>query len=100
MPVSIDASICSRDKSYTGQITNVSAYGIGYLIISVHIDTDDFAPESMVDLNLRIPSGELLDLKCEVRWFSWDASRGYATMGIRIIDPPMEYQQFTKALAG
>lgn len=98
VPVNMQATISSGNISYKGQITNASLYGVGYLIASLHIMADEFSLEKTINLSLKLSSGKHLDLDCEIRWFEWEPSKGYATMGMKIINPPSAYKKFIKAL--
>ncbi len=122
IPVNLHAKIRSGNRSYEGYITNVSEHGIGYLvtslsmtaggfapektyeaghlIASLNLISEDFAPEKIIELSFHIPSGEQVDIQCGVGWFSWDASKGEAAMGMRIIDSSSAYLQFIKDMEG
>ena len=64
----IVAKIISKDKTYDGVIDNVYNDGAEYLLTYL-INSEDFKPEKRMMLNLQIPSGEILCIKCDVKWF-------------------------------
>ena len=98
-PVNLKAQIISNGETYHGLIQNVSEGGIGYLIESVFEVYRDFAPRKILQVNLRIPSGETLNLNCEIIWCSRktpDDKR--VTIGLKIINPPQKYKKLVKKL--
>jgi len=98
-PVRLKAKIISGGETYPGSIQNVSESGLGYFIESVIKVEKDFAPKKIVALSFQIPSGETLNLDCEIIWCSRktpDDKR--LTIGIRIIKPPQKYKKFSKNL--
>lgn len=99
IPVSLMAKIISGGKTYPGFIHNVSEGGIGYLIESMIDAEKNFSPKKMIVLNLQIPSGENLDLNCEIVMYSKSSPDDKRlTIGMKIIDPPEKYKEFVKTL--
>ena len=99
IPVSLEAKVVSDGEMYPGSIQNLSEEGIGYLIESVIEVDKDFAPRKIILLTFQIPSGEMLNLKCEIVWCSRkspDDKR--ATIGVKIIKPTQKYKKFAKKL--
>jgi hypothetical protein len=95
----IEADIVSGDVKCHGFIENVSEGGMEYLLTSEIISSENFTPDKRIKLIFRLPSGEELKLDCEVRWFlrvSPDQNR--QSLGMKIIDPPLEYKEFIKTL--
>jgi hypothetical protein len=95
----LEADIISGGIKCQGFIENVSEGGVEYLMTSEIISSENFTPDKRIELNFRTPSGEELKLDCEVRWFlkvSPDHNR--QSLGIKIIDPPLEYKEFIKTL--
>ncbi len=93
-------SIVSSDAiNYTGFIKNASEEGLAY-------ETYSFAStKKKIDLMLKMPSGETLNLNCEIKWSSlldspWPLPLNYSTfnMGMKIIDPPLKYMEYVKKL--
>ena len=98
-PVRLKAKIISGGETYPGSIQNVSESGIGYFIESVIKAEKDFAPKKMIEVNFQTPSGETVNLDCEIIWCSRkkpDDKR--LTIGIKIIKPPQKYKKFAKNL--
>ena len=96
-PVRLKAKIISGGKTYPGSIQNVSESGIGYFLESVIKTEKDFAPKKMIEVNFQTPSGETINLDCEIIWCSRktpDDER--LTIGIKIIKPPQKYKKFAK----
>ena len=61
--------------------------------LTTYIETDEsFIPQKHVVLNFDLPSGETVELSCEVRWFLKPQENGKTLMmGLYAIDPPPEY---------
>jgi hypothetical protein len=95
--ISLHADIFIGKKTYKGLIGNISEEGVLYSL-TTFIQTDDkFLPQKNVGLNFDLPSGEKVDLNCEVRWFIKPLEKGKALMlGLYIIDPPSEYTEWLK----
>ncbi len=97
--INLNAKIISGGKTYDGYIKNVSEGGVVYLMtFSIQV-SEDFTPETIIELYFQIPSGETLHLYCEVKWFL-KASLDDKTLnlGMKIIDPPPKYIEFIKTL--
>lgn len=98
-PVRLKAKIISGGKTYPGFIQNLSESGIGYFIESVIKAEKDFAPKKMIELNFQTPSGETVNLDCEIIWCSRKStSDKNLVIGIKIIKPPQKYKKFAKNL--
>lgn len=98
-PVRLKAKIISGGEIYPGFIQNVSESGIRYFIESVIKTEKDFAPKKMMELKFKLPSGEALNLDCEIIWSSRKSPDDKdLTIGIKIIKPPQKYKKFVKNL--
>ena len=98
-PVRLKAKIISGGETYPGSIQNVSESGVGYFVESVIKAEKDFAPKKIIELSFQTPSGETVNLDCEIIWCSRktpDDKR--LTIGIKIIKPPQKYKKFVKNL--
>jgi hypothetical protein len=96
----LEANIVSGGITCQGFIENVSENGMEYLMTSEIISSKNFTPDKRIELNFRIPSGEELKLDCEVRWFlRVTPEQNRLVLGMRIIDPPLEYKKFIRALS-
>ncbi len=94
IPCNLNATIMSEGSIFDGVIENVSEGGIEYLITSSIISSGNFTPQKTIKLNFQIPSGEKLDLECELEWFlrTPEDKDKSMIMGMRIIDPPEIYK--------
>ena len=99
IPVTLDAHVSSGGKTYTGFIENVSKEGVEYLMVSSIEASKDFKPEKIIELYFQIPSGETLNLNCEVQWLLRASPNDKTlTLGMKIIDPPTKYKEFINSL--
>jgi hypothetical protein len=98
-PVRLKAKIISGDEIYPGFIQNVSESGIRYFIESVIKAEKDFVPKKMIELNFKLPSGETVNLDCEIIWSSRKTPDDKdLIIGIKILKPPQKYKKFVKKL--
>jgi hypothetical protein len=98
-PVNLTAKIVSKGETHPGFIQNVSEDGIGYLLESVFEVDKDFAPKKKLSINLQIPSGETLNLNCEIIWCSRKSPDDKRlSIGLKIIKPSQKYKKFAKKL--
>jgi hypothetical protein len=90
-----------NDQKYTGFIKNISEGGIEYFVTtSVHI-SKKFSPQKNMGLHFQTESGESIHLRCEIRWFLRPLHhKDILTIGVKVIDPPIEYKGFLKTLKG
>ncbi len=119
IPADFPAEIRSGNRCYKGVVSNISEHGIGYLttslvqlagdvspqnldaehlIGSLKVITNDFAPEKTVEVSFQTPSGDQIEVKCSPVWFSWNASKREAAMGMKIVDHSLVFAQFMKDL--
>lgn len=93
----VQARLTLDEKTYEGYVGNVSESGIGYLITSSVLLREDVSPYENVGLSFMTPEGKHIELQCEVRWSRKGLFSGKTTsVGLRIIDPPQEYEQWLK----
>lgn len=91
----LNANIISGGTSCGGFIDNISEDGVEYLMTSAIKSAKDFIPERLITLNFQTPSGKMLYLDCEVKWYLRTAPDDETlTVGMKILDPPSEYQEF------
>ncbi len=100
-PVTLKAKVISNGKCYEGIIGNVSEEGVAHIITTFVQTSEDFTPKREIELNFKIPSGETLNLDCEVRWFL-RPSHGENTivLGMKIVAPSAEYREWLKKIEG
>ena len=117
--VNLYAKIIIGDKTYNGYIENVSQEGAEYLmtclinvsteakakkITEIHFkvsskDSEDFKPEKTAEVHFQTPSGEAINLNCEVIWFSVSQHDNRTEVfGMEIINPPAQYMEFLKSI--
>jgi hypothetical protein len=59
----------------------------------------DFTPKTVIELSFQIPSGEAVNLDCEIIWCSRKTPNDKKlTIGIKIIKPTQKYKKFAKNL--
>ncbi len=93
-PCNLDATIISEGSIFEGVIENVSEDGVEYLITSSITSSGKFTPKKMIKLKFQIPSGEKLDLDCELEWFlrTPEDKDKSLIIGMKIVDPPEIYR--------
>jgi len=95
--ISLDARIISGGQIYSGIIVNMSEEGI-FMVNAISRTSIDFTPGSTLKLITQLPTDEILDLDCDVKWFQKKSSPHGPTfkMGMEIINPPLEYRKFIR----
>ncbi len=95
--ISLDARIISDGQVYSGIIINLSEEGL-FMVNAISRITIDFTPGSTLKLVTQLPTNEILNLDCDVKWFQKKTSPQGPTfkMGMSIIDPPSQYRNFVK----
>ncbi|MBI4849089.1 MAG: PilZ domain-containing protein [Nitrospirae bacterium] len=95
----LDAEILAGNTTYSGIIMNLSESGL-YMVTATSSKVVDISTDSTIELNCKLPSGETLKMKCEVKWFQTKTSPHGASfsMGMEILDPPANYKKFLKSL--
>ncbi len=95
--VTLNAKVISDGKSYEGIIGNVSEEGLAYTITTFIQVERDFTPQKTIDIVFRLPSGEKLNLNCEVRWYLKPSpNNNTIILGMKILAPPPEYKKWIK----
>lgn len=96
----LKAELISNGKSYEVFIDNLSENGI-YVTTAPTETAIDFITGTILELKLPLPSGEALNLHCEVRWLYSYKLRSFRivnNMGLQIIEPSLKYKEFLKTL--
>ena len=92
-------SIVSLDAvNYTGFIKNASEEGLAYETYSFASTLKKLSTKKKIDLMLKMPSGEILNLHCAIKWSSEHSPWSLFKMGMKIIDPPLKYREYVKTL--
>lgn len=96
---SLEAEIVLNGINYSGIIMNFSESGL-YMVTATIYDVIDVPAHSKLGLKCKMPSGEAMDLHCEVKWFQTKQSPFGVTfsMGMEIMDPPFQYKEFIRTL--
>jgi len=99
IPVNLPTKILLGGKFYDGIIVNVSEDGVGSSVTSIVDAHDEFIPVHNIELHFQDFSGNSIDLVCELAWFSRrDDDSRRITIGMKIINAPLVYMAFIKAL--
>ena len=96
----ISAEVIIDSKFHEGSIENISEEGLFEIILS-EIEITDFTPKKNLRVKFYQPSGEDLDLKCQIVWLRLnrnDPARLKYCMGMEIISPPESYKKYVKTL--
>jgi hypothetical protein len=97
--VRIEAYIISEDKTYVGFIENVSEDGLEFLALSAMKAPEDFYYGKKIEIFFQIPSGELLNMSCCVKWLSKDPSADTPLIaGMKITDPSPGFESLLKTM--
>lgn len=99
IPLNLAADIFLGGKAYDGTIVNVSADGTGSAVTLVIDTTAEFIPANTIHLHFQEPSGQAIDLNCELEWFSRSESDAHKiAIGMSIVNPSQMYEMFVKKL--
>lgn len=97
--VKLKTEIVTESQGHTGFLENLSEEGI-YMITAPANPMIDFPPGTSLELKFLLPSKELLNLKCKVKWSFRTPPHGLTnSMGLEIIDPPPQYMELLEALS-
>ncbi len=96
---SLDAEFVMKDTSYNGIIMNFSEKGLN-LVTATLFDIANITSETLLDLKCKLPSGNTVDMNCEVKWFNQKPSPfGVSfSIGMEIKNPPLEYTEFVQTI--
>ncbi len=104
--VFLETDFTSGGRSYTGVIENISEYGV-HMKTSLTKTTIDFLPTTTIELKLHNPSGETINLRCEIMWLyskkiqhpRLENGFGFENnIGMEIKTSPPEYKKFVMNL--
>jgi hypothetical protein len=90
--------IIAQGRSHSGSIQNVSEEGIAYIMSAFNQTLKEFAPETIIKLLFSIPTGETLNLSCQIIWTSECNDNSEFCMGMKILEPPVRYIEYVKTL--
>jgi hypothetical protein len=95
----VKAKSISKNKGYQGSIENFSREGMLKSIPNGHVL--DIIPGTTVGVSFQIPSGETLNLECEVKWIRHLPDMPYGIkhhVGMEVQNPPQKYTEFVEGL--
>jgi hypothetical protein len=96
----VNAEITYGDKSYRGNIENISESGI-FKVAFPEKEIVDLIPGSPLVVKFQGPSGEDFNLNCLIKWLRIYTISPFAlkyNMGIEIVNAPQEYRDFVEQL--
>jgi len=93
--ITLHGQVIIGDKRYDAVIGNVSEEGLSSTV-TTYIKTDnDFSPHKSIRLTFDLPSGEAMNLKCEIRWYLKPQDNGdNLILGLYIVAPPPQYTRW------
>jgi len=84
--------------SYVGIVENISKKGL-YIIVNPLKTLIDFTSRTKLELKFQLPSGESLNLPCQVKWSYKTPPHGLTySMGMEILKQSPEYLEYFSAL--
>lgn len=95
----VKAESISKDKSYNGSIENFSREGMLKVIPNGRIIK--ILPGTIIRVSFQTPSGETLNLECEVKWIRHHSDFPFGIkhhMGMEIQNTPQKYNEFVEGL--
>ena len=96
--VNLVSTVSSDTTSYAGFTKNVSEEGLAYETYYFPSTLKRISTKEIIDLMLKMPSGEILKLNCAIKWSSEHSPWSLFKMGMKIIDPPIKYREYVKTL--
>jgi hypothetical protein len=96
--VDLEARLFLGRTGYSGIIRNISEEGM-FVRTSPIYNPIDLGPGATLQIECRLPAGEELNLNCSVKWsLKIPPENLRSCIGIKIIDPPVEYRGFVNTL--
>ncbi|MEW6600918.1 MAG: PilZ domain-containing protein [Nitrospirota bacterium] len=97
--IRLEAYVLTDQKTYTGQIQNVSKDGFEYLIDSSVTDPDVFRYGQTVEFCFQVPTGEVINMFCTVMWRSNNLpDEKSLTIGMKIAEPSPKFKYLIEPL--
>jgi hypothetical protein len=81
-------------------IENLSSSGV-FKVVFPEKSVIDFFPGKILGINFHIPSGQMLNLECEIKWIRIKKGSPLFLkyqMGVQIVSPPQGYTDFVQGL--
>lgn len=97
--VDLTAERISGNEKYGVFIENISENGI-HLLTTHTVQHTNFSAGKNIDLRLHISRKKTLTLLCKIKWSCLKTPPNGLTdsIGLEIIDPPLQYIEFVRAL--
>lgn len=97
--VHLVAERISGNQRYGVFIENISEYGIQIITTSTKAH-EKYSPGTDIDLKFHLTSGDVIDLKCKVKWVHLKIpTNGFVDcIGLEILNPPSKYIKFVRGL--
>jgi hypothetical protein len=95
----VKAKSISKNKGYQGSIENFSREGIMNTIPNGQVI--EMLPGTTMGVSFQTPSGETLNLECEVKWIRHLPDLPFGMkhhIGMEVQNPPQEYKEFVEGL--
>jgi hypothetical protein len=97
LTVNLKAERISCTKDCSVFIENISEDGI--YMITAPAKNKSYEPGSELDLKLKLSSGEIINLNCNVKWVYENSPEDLTnSVGLEIKAPPEKYKEFLKML--
>lgn len=96
----VNAEITYGDRSYRGNIENISESGI-FKIAFPEKEIVDLIPGTPLTVKFQSTSGEDFNLSCRIKWLRIYTVSPFAlkyNMGMEIVNAPQEYRDFVEQL--
>ncbi len=96
----IRADVTTDSKFHEGSIENISEEGL-FEIVFPEIEVTDFTPKKFLGVKFHQPSGDDLNLKCQIVWLILNGdnpAKFKYCMGMEVISPLERYKKFVKTL--
>jgi hypothetical protein len=99
LSVNLQAQRISGDEKHTVFIEDISESGI-HIITAPSIAYKKYTPGMEINVRLQISPKEKITLHCKTRWsyHKMPPEKEVDSIGLEIIDPPLKYIEFIKAL--
>ena len=98
----LDAEVKSGGNGYAGFIENISREGL--FVVASHFEhVKDFVTGAVISVDFQTPAGTEMALSCEIKRMSINRepiAGSVYFLGLEIIDPPLEYDEFYESLSG
>jgi hypothetical protein len=95
----LESRFISGSITYPVIIENFSEEGV--FIKTEPLKTPiDFDPKTRHELRFKLPSGEVVNLDCEIRWFHTKSVPDglIFSIGIKVMNPSSKYKEFVKTM--